>query len=69
MIGASREVKIKDNKISRSGVWGWGHMTDHMTMVLHKSYDHDITSGSSEEERYNVLAALLALFCWKSKRK
>ena len=43
LIMASREMRMKDNKISRSGVLGWGHMTDHMTMILYKSHNYDIT--------------------------
>lgn len=36
---------MKDNKISKNRVWVWGQMIDHMTMVLHKSPDHDITTS------------------------
>lgn len=53
LIKASRKMRIKKvrlrtkmirfQEIKEKQVWGLDHMTDHMTIILHKLHDHDIT--------------------------
>lgn len=52
LIKASRELGIKKvrlktriirfQKADEGQGWDWGYIIDHMTKILHKSYDHDI---------------------------